>query len=314
MTAGHYVTEMGEAYCAVHPNPSFCPGCRLLTDIPDASSCRACDRQMVRRPDQVPTPASEVQAWLTTVIGPHLLASIPVQLVDGSLMAPNQLGETEWRFDGQFTAQIRMKSGVHERSFQQTLAHEYGHVMLAAHPHDLSYTGGLAHDRHVDEEGFCEVVKYLWLVDRGGPLDLLDMRDTERNPDSVYGDGFRKMWKEFERVGSLPDFRDVTLGLRSRPAGRRKLLPWPRQTPQPTSPHPTPVPAGVVEGGSHRPHVPLDLSVRTDSELIQLPVPGPPRPTVAVRLVGPGAVRPDNDANRTPRPPRPTVPIVKKNN
>jgi hypothetical protein len=88
-----------------------------------------------------------------------------------------------------------------------TLAHEYGHVILTFNPSDFSFYGDFNRDQFVDE-GACEVIKALWL-EHSNTKDSKHLRKImESNITPVYGDGFRMMWQEYQKVGSLKGFID----------------------------------------------------------------------------------------------------------
>lgn len=266
---GHswFVSDLGDVFCTSHANPSFCQGCRRpLTLGANGEMCAACLPTLFGHESQIGGSQQNVLTWLTGHIGPNQLHRVPVALENKSNFVQNQTGVTNWTYDGQhFDVGIRILRNVTPNIFEHTLAHEYGHVLLVAEPESLLFRGAFPDHRHVEEEGFCEVVKYLWLGECGTGHRQFDQRDMRNNPDPVYGDGFRMMWKVYERVGSIPALREHILAI-SAGTPKKKVLDFlrPRQpTPPPPGPivdvpdpdiiSPMPVAPGPVEGGSHRP-------------------------------------------------------------
>jgi hypothetical protein len=258
-----YVSDLGDAFCVSHRNPSFCQGCRRPMPLAATETmCTDCTPTLFSHESQIDRSRQDVLTWLSGHIGPNRLNEVPVTLENSSSFSQNQTGVTNWTFDGrQFDVNIRILRNVTPNIFEHTLAHEYGHVLLVAEPDSLSFRGAFPDHRHVEEEGFCEVVKYLWLQECGTGHRDLDQRDMRNNPDPVYGDGFRLVWKEYEKIGSITGLRAHMLGITG-PLPKRNIFSIlrPKQTPTPVAPPvsdtggpqtvPPPLP---MEGGSHRP-------------------------------------------------------------
>jgi hypothetical protein len=114
-----------------------------------------------------------------------------------------QTGDQAW-------AEITLAAHQHPSMLSSTLAHEYGHVLLTLNPRDLSFHGNFARDPYV-EEGSCEVIRALWL-EHSATVDATYLRKLmNANLTPVYGDGFRMMWKEYEKIGSLQGFLDFVV-------------------------------------------------------------------------------------------------------
>jgi hypothetical protein len=86
---------------------------------------------------------------------------------------------------------IRVITGMPATRFGQVVAHEMGHGWLARCPGRRS---------SADEEGICELVGSWWLRHRGGRLAAHYLEELERNPDPVYGGGYRSVRR---RTGDL---------------------------------------------------------------------------------------------------------------
>jgi hypothetical protein len=258
-----------------------------------------------------------VTTWLETHLGSHSLRNVPVKLNDGSSFLPNQSGLTNWRHDGtNLTVEVEMLEMCQAHVFEPTLAHEYGHVLLVADPYNLSFTGGLGQSRLQEEEGFCEVIRYLWISENGAGDNSLELKAIKENSDTLYGDGFRLMWPQFQAAGSIMNLRADMLGLpRSHQPkssgwlfGKKKhpvipltvIPPVPNASPtqhQPVAPNNVPTPV-VVEGGSHRPMI--DVGRDKDAQ----------KSTPAVAASPQNEQRPTIDFTPSPRSSSPVQPIV----
>ncbi len=88
---------------------------------------------------------------------------------------------------------IKVVSGMPATQFGHVISHEMGHGWLARCPG--------RHSRPAkEEEGICELIGSWWLRHRGGRLAAHYLDRMMRNPDPVYGDGYRSAYR---RVGGL---------------------------------------------------------------------------------------------------------------
>jgi len=92
---------------------------------------------------------------------------------------------------------IVVLGGLAQDHFEAVLAHEFGHVWL--------FNERLDPGSELLVEGFCELVKYLWLEQLGTPLAKAIQRRTQDNPDPVYGGGFRRVKERWDsgRLGGV---------------------------------------------------------------------------------------------------------------
>ena len=290
-----FISEVGDIFCASHKNPSFCQGCRRPLPLgASGDMCVACIPTLVTHESQTSTIQTDVLKWLTEHIGPNGLHRVPVTFDEPYNFVVNQKGVTSWSFDGQnFDVAIRILRKVTPNTFQHTLAHEYGHVLLLVDPVSMAFRGGFPSQRHIEEEGFCEVVRYLWLQECGEQHREFDQRDLRNNPDPVYGDGFRLVWKEYEKLGSIVALRAHMLGISAATTKKRTFeFPWQKKSPdEPVVDHPTPLenippiqtaPA-PSEGGSHRPTRVITLKNRQEPT-VTAPTADVPRPMVTVNF------------------------------
>jgi len=305
-----YVSDIGDVFCASHTNPTFCHGCRRPLSLGETGdTCKACIPTLFTDESQIAGSQHSVLTWLTRHIGPNGLHNVPVELEDRHNFIESQTGVTNWQYDGRnFDVGIQILRNVTPNTFEHTLAHEYGHVLLVVEPDTMMFRGGLPDHRHVEEEGFCEVVKYLWLQECGTGHREFDQRDMRDNPDPVYGDGFRLVWKEYEKLGSITALRAHMLGISTAPPKKRVLdflrpKPSPELTPDTTMPEvsvPEVVPVAPVpsEGGSHRPTRDITFKNRHQPTPPVEPIEAP-RPMVTV-----------NFTKRTSTTDEPPVPVT----
>jgi len=271
----YFVSDVGDVFCATHTDPRFCAGCRrVLPSVHQGVMCPGCLPGLLVHESQTERSRRNVLAWLTGHIGPNQFSTVPVTLADSHQFGTNQLGQTNWAFNGQrLDLGVQVLRNLTPNMFEHTLAHEYGHVLLVADPLTMRFMNGVPPERHVEEEGFCEVLKYLWLGECGTGHRALDQKNMRENPDPVYGDGFRMMWKRYEVVGSVMDLRAEMLGLVAlssrprRPRLRNLLTRVKKEWSTPSGdaspgPHLVSPPAAPLEGGSHRPEREVHLRHR----------------------------------------------------
>lgn len=296
----YFTTGKNEKYCGSHPNPDTCRFCLCILPRGTQSPCAACVSQGYKDGTQALPSIHKVTSWLETLIGPHNLLRVPVEMADGNDFQINQRGLTNWMYNGySLDVRIEMLGPAQPHMFEPTLAHEYGHVLLVADPVSFAFTGGLGHNREQEEEGFCEVLRYLWVSEMMSSNKDLELKAIKDNPDSVYGDGFRLMWPRYKAAGSVMNLRADMLGIpRSHspkstgwPFGKKKqpIVPPSVSPPSPVAPL-TPsqplspqVPAApvIVEGGSHRPMIDLGLDKKTQKPAsVNTTAPESQRPTI----------------------------------
>lgn len=309
----YFTTGKNEKYCGSHPNPDTCRFCLCILPRGTQSPCTTCVSHGYKDGAQALPSIHKVTSWLETLIGPHNLLNVPVEMADGQSFLENQRGLTNWMFNGySLDVRIEMLGPAQPHMFEPTLAHEYGHVLLVADPVSLAFTGGLGQNREQEEEGFCEVLRYLWVSEMVSSNKDLELKAIKENPDSVYGDGFRLMWPRYKAAGSVMNLRADMLGIsRSHspkstgwPFGKKKQpivppsvsppTPDTPSTPPPSSPH---VPSTPVSGGSHRPMIDLGLDKTT-------------RKPAPVNTTTTATQRPTIDFTTTPSTPVPTQPVL----
>ena len=293
-----YTTDRNQKFCGHHGDPTRCRHCSLILPQGETMPCRTCLVKGFKNTVDATASIHRVLNWLETEIGPNSLIKVPVVMDDGANFFAQQGGVTNWTYDGYtLNLQIGILQYSQAHMFEPILAHEYGHVLLIADPNNLSFTGGIGQHRLQEEEGFCEVLRYLWVTQASSGVRDLELRSISENTDPVYGDGFRLMWPRYQAAGSIMNLRNQLLGLApvthappapapapasnpGWPFGKKKKKVPTTTVAPPSQPLPPPVappvipqlaPGQVIEGGSHRPTLVLDF--------LQQPPPASTRPT-----------------------------------
>ena len=214
----YYFGNCGEIYCAYHiENLDRCtachrPICNELTGggtrYPDGRLvCNICRKTAIDKADQVQTSMKMVR----DVLGKNGLlideTLFPVKLIDREEMRaiPRNACPTAL---GLFSAYApvnnhrRIESifilwGRPANLFESTLAHELGHAWFY-----LNHVDNLSTQL---EEGLCNVLHYLILINKPKIENLPNMQSMFTNPDPIYGEGFRLAEKCLNRfsVGGL---------------------------------------------------------------------------------------------------------------
>jgi len=213
-----FKTARGEFLCFKHRSSPACHMCQTVVGVtvgPSIPACECCSKLAVIDNATAVRVAQPVLDWLTKELGPHLLGDIPIEVgsLQSNALPPQNLGHCNLTISGGYcSAEILLASHQHPAALAATLAHEYGHALLTFDPRNFQFRGSLNRDPHI-EEGSCEVVRALWLEHSGTPDSKFLRNAMSSNLTPVYGDGFRMMWKEFSKVGTLSRFIDyVTSG------------------------------------------------------------------------------------------------------
>jgi len=206
----HLISPLGETICGGHPGATGCRWCGRFSTA-KGSSCGPCASSAVRTNGELQALAEPVLIWLTQQIGAHRLDQATLGLSDAKALRGTQYAETRWVQDhAGFRAAIDVVTGIPESNAKEALAHEYGHLLLAADPFTLTYIGphGLSGE---EEEGFCEVIRALWIDHEAGPQRHERRVLLETNAVDVYRNGFAQMWPRYTAAGSISRFREGVL-------------------------------------------------------------------------------------------------------
>lgn len=210
-------TAKGEFVCVKHQFSPTCHMCQTVTDVvsgPTISVCATCGKLAVIDNATAMRVARPVLDWLREELGGHRLADIPIEVgsLQSNALPPQNLGHCKMTvFGGQCSAEIFVASHQHPAALAGTLAHEYGHALLTFDPKSFQFRGSFNRDEHIDE-GSCEVVRALWLEHSGTPDSKFLRSAMNLNVTPVYGDGFRMMWGEYTKIGTLSGFIDHVTG------------------------------------------------------------------------------------------------------
>lgn len=209
--SSYFVTANGEPLCELHLSSIQCHMCQSVREIisgPTIPVCKNCSGSAIVDNHEASIVAQPVLDWLSFELGPHRLNEVELEVksINDDLQLPYDLGHAALtQYGNQGSAKISLASHQHASMLASTLAHEYGHVILTFNPSDFSFYGDFNRDQFVDE-GACEVIKALWL-EHSNTKDSKHLRKImESNITPIYGDGFRMMWQEYQKVGSLKGF------------------------------------------------------------------------------------------------------------
>jgi hypothetical protein len=260
----------------------MCQSVKSLITGPTIPICAVCNKSAVVDNAGALRVAQPVLDWFTSELGANRLHEVPLEVgsINTNALPPFNLGHAALTQSGnQGWAEIALSSHQHESMLASTIAHEYGHVLLSFSPYDFTFHGDFNREPHIDE-GSCEVIRALWLEHSNTPdaKYLRTLMDSNTTP--VYGDGFRMMWQEYQKIGSLKGFINYVVN-----GGGTALQPVPVIRPSATK---TPVTSPPV-------NVPVDQH----------------RPTI--RVVPPTVVNPHTPTSRAADIQRPTIrvqPIV----
>ena len=255
-------TPLGEAFCSSHSQAGMCRWCGCVAVLQD-QKCNPCAATGLWTAAAIRPYSTPVINWLTSHIGPNQLDRVPLNLVGPGKFSGGQYAETAWRaVNTKFSAEIRLLEGIPPLNAQEALAHEFAHILLVVDPVTWEFLGN-HHLTPLEEEGFCEVIRALWIDHIGGANR--DNRRTllEKNTVDVYRLGFFEMWSRYQRVRNIDAFLQETLGRPVSPIHSRVVTPaTPRirisTTTTAASPNSSRASIPVVtQGRGHRPMIPI---------------------------------------------------------
>ncbi len=233
---GAYIKDFwGNTYCAHHrDDPNYiCYACnrpinRTLAQgyvrYPDGRvMCDVCRATAVDDNQRAAQVLAEVQKRMRRYDLDTDTVTIPLQMISVTTMnqqgitvsAARLQGLTQTRTvtrNGSMQRQVKAVTvlrGLPQEQFAGVLAHELGHVWLFVQeidklPRDL-------------EEGLCNLFAYLLHQEKTTPDARYCIHLLENNPDSVYGDGFRRAKGLYENKG-LPWLLNAVRAQRDWPA------------------------------------------------------------------------------------------------
>ena len=284
--SSYFVTANGEPLCKLHLSSIQCHMCQSVREIisgPTIPVCKNCSGSAIVDNHEASIVAQPVLDWLSFELGPHRLNEVELEVksINDDLQLPYDLGHAALtQYGNQGSAKISLASHQHASMLASTLAHEYGHVILTFNPSDFSFYGDFNRDQFVDE-GACEVIKALWL-EHSNTKDSKHLRKImESNITPVYGDGFRMMWQEYQKIGSLKGFIDYVVN-----GGGAALQPVPVLLPSTPLAPATPSPANIPVD-QHRPTIRVVPPTVSNPHIPISRAPDVQRPTIRVQPTTP---------------------------
>lgn len=218
--------------------------------------------------------------WAIGMTGSQWLRSIPLRASRRSELPDGINGQTKFLISGSdVTLEILIQTPMPVIDVQETVAHELGHVLL---------TTDLSGPRHIgphqlsapEEEGFCEVLRMLWINHHGAADSDWRITRAMKGSDPVYSVGLRQMWPRFLATDrTIVGFRSSVLPGHVSPTQQAPHVP-----PAPEAPPPQPRPAVDRSQPSQprraRPSISMAPGRRQPTQ--QAPPARPTRPRTAV--------------------------------
>lgn len=296
------MTSKGEPLCPQHlmsPRCHMCQSVKSLITGPTIPVCAVCNKSAVVDNAGAVRVAQPVLAWFTAELGENRLSEVPLEVgsINTNALPPFNLGHAALTQSGNHGwAEIALSSHQHESMLASTIAHEYGHVLLSFSPYDFTFHGDFNREPHIDE-GSCEVIRALWLEHSNTPdaRYLRNLMDSNTTP--VYGDGFRMMWQEYQKIGSLKGFIDYVVN-----GGGTALQPV--LATRPSAPNsPAIAPPENVPIDQHRPTIRVVPPTVGNPHTPTNRIAGAKRPTISLQPVIPtGTTSPSPQTKKSERP------------
>jgi len=175
--------------------------------------CSECRQDIIDTQQELDELKAEALQIVTAHIGPNKLEEIPVRLKNETVfgVVPNVLGLTASRED---LTLLLIESGIPKSFALAILCHEFGHVILWRNHLTLKVRASAGSHPLIIEEGFCEVLNALALQSRFDPVARWQSFLLPVNPDPIYGEGFRMMWKAAQEAGSVAALLEQVCGER----------------------------------------------------------------------------------------------------
>ncbi len=216
LTSEFLIDQWGTKFCKEHQGQySQCDYCgRLLAPqqheggTPESIRCPVCRSTAIETTEEAQPLFKEGILWVSRQGLRYNQQRLSLELVDRGRLA--QYLQTRGESDALGVAKssietlnghvmrviidgIAVLHGLPASLFQSVTVHELGHVWLAVQGvHDLPTWA---------EEGFCELLSHRFDTDKNTPESLHHARNIERNPNSVYGEGYRRIRAIVDRHG-----------------------------------------------------------------------------------------------------------------
>jgi hypothetical protein len=208
LTGRIHLSGWERPFCAGHSGEPACSGCGVPVTAASgtrgpAPLCRQCRQLAILDQNGVRRVLPGIRADLDN-LGVRLRSRTKVSLVSGHRLTQQHPGRKDevsglTMLGGEAAVEIIVREGLTLSQFGAVVAHETMHAFL--------FERGFRHLAPPSEEGMCEVLAYEWLRRRPGPLDRHEELRIARNPDPVYGHGFRIAQAAVDRLGTIETLR-----------------------------------------------------------------------------------------------------------
>lgn len=182
-----------------------CQGATRSRDIDDQLACPTCRDLAVTDDSAATKHLRAVSQWINDLGVLGAVPRVPLELYSPERMRTDfdvdektlgiarktlteSCGRKTVRSDG-----IVVVRGLPWPIFEKVVAHEFGHVWVAAN--------GILDLSKRDEEGFCELLSFLWLTERGSLAKEALREGISGSKDPIYGDGFREIYHLYAKYG-----------------------------------------------------------------------------------------------------------------
>jgi len=216
LTSGYLVDQWGTKFCKEHegqyPRCDFCG--RLIAPqqreqgTPESMRCPVCRAAAIETTEEAQPLFRECILWVGRQGLRYNNQRVGVEIVDRARLArylstrgePHTLGVTKSSIHTQDGRVVRtdidgiaILHGLPKALFQSVTIHELGHVWLVVQGvHNLPLWA---------EEGFCELLSYRFDTDVNTPESLYRAKAIENNPNSTYGEGYRRVRVIADKLG-----------------------------------------------------------------------------------------------------------------
>ena len=217
LSGRYYVDQWDHKMCEAHMNNDavYCYSCTCFTKkditLPDGRIlCPVCMANAVRPVDSVAFLTSTVIKTLNKV-GFDVLSQedIKLEIISADKMAQVRKSSVNLQNKGLTLSNVSQSFSLLGGKKQA-----FNHVIyMLTHLTKNEFAGVLAHEMlHAWQiqngismspqrtEGFCNMGSYLVYITMAGSLNKLYLKQLHENPDPVYGDGFREMYRYFEEL------------------------------------------------------------------------------------------------------------------
>ncbi len=215
LLGGSLVDYFGTAFCAVHvqqyPACVFCS--RLVPTATRAgATCSVCRESAIASSVEATRPVELVRAWLANRGISLKKETVALELCDHSKLnalsnvwlGSKCLGVTRTTLGNPFLSpsSVGILSGLPVILFEGVVAHELGHAWL--------HQSGVHGLTLKEAEGLCELLSFCFYKEGATETEAMyHAQSIEKNPDAVYGDGFRLVHRQYLRMGLSSLFQFV---------------------------------------------------------------------------------------------------------